>query len=294
MKRYKPYIFCNRRKNQRSFPHDNVILDPRQRKLQQMLRNQTFKLIHARFATSGIRMIPVIKKWNIPLITSFHGFDSPGTARMKRHAKALKQLFTIGDRFTVPCLAMKVALIEHGCPEDKVVVQYSGIDVEKFAYKERVYPIHGPVRIVYVGRLVEKKGAHILLKAFYRLHQLIPRTRLTLIGYGSALGKLKRMCRKLRLERHVDFMGALTHDEVAKQLAQSHIFCLPSMKDQTGNQEGIPNAIKEAMACGLPVVSTFHAGIPELIKDGITGHLVADPFNHTTGNLAGAWKKCPN
>jgi glycosyltransferase involved in cell wall biosynthesis len=276
MKSYVPYIFCGKRKNKSTFPCDNVIIDPQYHKLDQTLRKRFFQLIHARFGMSGIRMMPLKEKWRIPLVTSFHGCDSPGTTRMKKHKKSLQRLFSVGECFTVPCQAMKDELIKYGCPVDKIAVHHSGIDLDKFSYKERIFPANGPVRIVYVGRLVEKKGAEILIKAFQRIHQVFPQSRLTLIGDGVLKNKLKQLSKNLHIEKHIEFIGALPHNEVAKQLEQAHVFCLPSMKDRTGNQEGIPNAIKEAMACGIPVVSTFHSGIPELIEDGQTGHLVAE------------------
>ncbi|QGQ94921.1 glycosyltransferase [Paenibacillus psychroresistens] len=276
MKSYVPYIFCIKRKNKNVFPHKKVIIDPHYHKLNHKLKDHFFKLIHARFGTSGIRMLRLKEKWQIPLITSFHGCDSPGTARMKKHKRSLQRLFSVGECFTVPCLAMKQELVKHGCPISKIVVQYSGINLDQFAYKERFYPLDGQIRIVHVGRLVEKKGAEILIKAFHRIQQIFPQARLILIGTGRLLKKLKQLSLDLHLENNIEFLGALPHSEIAKHLEEAHIFCLPSLKDRTGNREGIPNAIKEAMACGLPVVSTFHSGIPELIKDGKNGLLVKE------------------
>ncbi|WP_438347158.1 glycosyltransferase [Paenibacillus sp. FA6] len=274
MKVFEPYVFCEKKKNINSFPFKNVTIDPKYHQLNRMLQKDFFQLIHARFGPSGIRMMPLKEKWKVPLITSFHGCDSPGTKRMKQQKKSLMRLFTVGDCFTVPCQAMKEELIKHGCPEEKVAVQYSGIDLEQFAYKERTIPSEGPVRILYVGRMVEKKGAEMLIKAFQHVQQLYPNTKLCLIGDGELKSKLQQLSKKLHLEQHIEFKGALTHSQVVEELKQAHIFCLPSMKDRSGNQEGIPNAIKEAMACGIPVVSTYHSGIPELIEDGKTGHLV--------------------
>lgn len=274
MKVFKPYVFCGKKKNMNLFPFKNVTIDYKYKQLDQMLQSGFFQLIHARFGPSGIRMMPLKEKWRVPLITSFHGCDSPGSKKMKQQKKSLMRLFSVGDYFTVPCEAMKEELIKHGCPEEKIAVQYSGIDLEQFAYKERTIPTEGPVQITYVGRMVEKKGAEMLIKAFKRVQQVYPNTKLCLIGDGELKSKLQQLSKKLHLEQHIEFKGALTHSQVVEQLKQTHIFCLPSMKDPSGNQEGIPNAIKEAMACGIPVVSTYHAGIPELIEDGKTGHLV--------------------
>ncbi|AOZ91955.1 glycosyltransferase [Paenibacillus crassostreae] len=276
MKAFEPYIFCEKRKNRNYFPHKNVIVDPKYQQLDRMLQNSFFQIIHARFGPSGIRMLPFKEKWKIPLVTSFHGCDSPGTRRMKQQSKSLKRLFSVGDCFTVPCYAMKEELINHGCPVEKITVHYSGIDLNQFVYKERSFPSDHPIEILYVGRLVEKKGAELLIKAFQRVQQVYPQSKLCLIGDGELSNKLKQLSKRLHLEHKIEFKGALSHAQVAEHLEHTHIFCLPSVKDRSGNQEGIPNAIKEAMACGVPVVSTYHSGIPELIEDGKSGHLVAE------------------
>ena len=284
MKRYEPYVFCRKRINRSEMPHEHVIVDPSHRRLDARLKEREFALIHARFGNSGIRMLPLRRKWRVPLVTSFHGCDAPGSSRMRRRRGGLQRLFAEGDLFTVPCEAMKSELTKHGCPAEKVVVHYSGIDLERFAFKPRKAPEGEPIRILYVGRLVEKKGADTLLRAFRHVHQVFPHVRLTLVGEGRLGPRLKRLARRLGISPYVDFLGALPHRAIAKQLESAHIFCLPSRKDRTGNVEGIPNALKEAMASGLPTVSTFHSGIPELIEDGVSGHLVPED---RVGALAG-------
>ncbi len=284
MKRYEPYVFCRKRINRAELPHEHVIVDPSHRRLDARLAEGEFALIHARFGYSGIRMLSLRRKWRVPLVTSFHGCDAPGSRRMRGRRKSLKRLFAEGERFTVPCEAMKSELVKHGCPAEKVVVHYSGVDLDRFAFKVREAPEDGPVRILYVGRLVEKKGADTLLRAFRHVHQAFPHTRLAFVGEGRLKPRLKRLARRLGISPYVEFLGALPHRAISKQLEEAHIFCLPSRTDRTGNVEGIPNALKEAMASGLPTVSTFHSGIPELIEDGVSGHLVAE---NRVGELAG-------
>lgn len=276
LQRYQAYVFCRKRINKAQTPFEHVLIDPQNRRLERMLKHGFIQLIHARFGPAGIRMLPHKLKWKVPLITSFHGCDSPGSRRMKPHRKKLPQLFSLGDCFTVPCQAMKEELIRYGCPEEKVVVQYSGIDVNRFAFKERQFPEDGAVRILYVGRLVEKKGADVLLHAFKQVHGQHPKARLVIVGDGRWKRKLKTLAKRLGLSSCVTFTGALAPGKVAEQLEKAHLFCLPSRSDKTGNREGIPNALKEAMSCGLPVVSTQHSGIPELVEDGVSGFLVPE------------------
>jgi len=276
MKRYEPHVFCGKRINRGDLPHEHVTVDPSHRALDRRLAQREFVLLHARFGNAGIRMLPLRRKWRVPLVTSFHGCDTPGSERMRPYRKALKRLFAEGDRFTVPCRAMGAELAKHGCPAEKIVVHYSGIDLDRFPFKERAAPESGPIRIVFVGRLVEKKGADTLLRAFRYVRQAFPNTRLTLIGDGRLKSELKLLARRLGVLPHVEFLGALPPQRIAKHLDEAHIFCLPSRTDRTGNAEGIPNALKEAMAMGLPVVSTYHSGIPELVEDGVSGHLVPE------------------
>ncbi|HZG79042.1 MAG TPA: glycosyltransferase, partial [Paenibacillus sp.] len=209
MKRYEPYVFCRKRINRSELPHEHVIVDPSHRRLDARLKEREFAMIHARFGDSGIRMLPLSRKWRVPLVTSFHGCDAPGSDRMRRRRGALKRLFAEGDCFTVPCEAMKSELTKHGCPAEKVVVHYSGIDLDRFAFKPREAPEDGPIRILYVGRLVEKKGADTLLRAFRHVHQVFPHTRLALVGEGRLKPRLTRLARRLGISPYVEFLGAL-------------------------------------------------------------------------------------
>jgi len=126
--------------------------------------------------------------------------------------------------------------------------------------------------------LLVKKGLDYAIKAVHILVKKYPNLQYLIIGDGRLRKELQDLIETLGLERHISLVGLKTPDEVIKLLETSHIFILPSVTRNA--QEGIPNALKEAMAMGIPVVSTYHAGIPELVENGITGFLVPEKDEH--------------
>lgn len=263
--------------NLRRFPYPRIKkLPATSRKIARLFRRKRIRLIHARFGNAGVRMLSVKRRLRIPLLTSFHGFDLPAKRkRRKSYHRKLPVLFRVGDKFTVPSRHMKRKLIRWGCPRHKIKIMYSGIDVSKFQYTLRE-PKRDHIVIIGVGRLHPKKGFHILLKAFRKVHKMHPSTRLIIVGDGSERRRLKRMISKYRLKRSVHLKGHVSHRRLARMLAKADIFCLPSLTTRDGNQEGIPNSIKEALATGMPVISTRHGGIPELVGHGKEGFLVPE------------------
>jgi glycosyltransferase involved in cell wall biosynthesis len=152
-----------------------------------------------------------------------------------------------------------------GFPQDKIRVLYGGIELNLFTFTKRVLPVDDEIIILSVGRLVEKKGFDTLIKAFRKIHSKNPRTSLHIIGTGPNREKLLSLIEELDISHAVFLRDVMNSPQFAEELKKAHIFCLASQTAQDGDVEGIPNAIKEAMASGIPVVSTMHAGIPELI-----------------------------
>jgi len=131
-------------------------------------------------------------------------------------------------------------------------------------------------QIVIIGRLVEKKGIGYALQAISRVIAAGRALSCTIIGAGPLRGALERLIGELGIGAHVRMIGSKSHDEVMQVMAQSHILVAPSVTAADGDEEGIPNTLKEAMAMGLPVISTLHAGIPELVENGVSGFLVPE------------------
>jgi len=132
--------------------------------------------------------------------------------------------------------------------------------------------------LISTGRLIEKKGHTYTLQALALLKRSRPELAFTLdiVGEGPDEAALKAETARLGLEAVVRFHGGLPHQRTLELLRNAAIFVLPSVTAADGDMEGIPVSIMEAMALGLPVVSTFHSGIPELVEDGVSGRLVPE------------------
>jgi len=153
---------------------------------------------------------------------------------------------------------------------------YGGVDLSRFRYIPRKLPKKGPIRFLAVGRFVSKKGFDDLIDAFAILRKKYKNVHLTLIGEGESLSIYRRKIRKYRLQNHVHIKPWVNYHRIQNEYYRAHIFCAPSKTDSSGNQEGIPNTLKEAMATGMPCIATSHAGIPEIMKNGKTGVLVQE------------------
>ncbi|AOZ91957.1 glycosyltransferase [Paenibacillus crassostreae] len=277
IKSFKPIMFTRKKMNLKLFPFKRIKRLPHSpRKITKVFKRNKIKLIHARFGNSGVRLIHVKQRLRIPMITSFHGFDLPTKRNpRKSYHRMLPVLFRVGDKFTVPSRHMKNQLIRWGCPNHKIEIMYSGIDLKKFSYKKRDNKTE-ELTIITVGRLHKKKGHQYLLRAFKKIHDHYPSARLVIVGEGRERKKIKRLITSLKLNKYVKMKGLIAHNQLSELLYRADIFCLPSLTTKDGNHEGIPNAIKEAMATGLPIVSTRHGGIPELVTDGQEGLLVPE------------------
>jgi glycosyltransferase involved in cell wall biosynthesis len=175
------------------------------------------------------------------------------------------------------------------CPESaaRIVRVYNGIDPAEFtdraAFAERARP-----RIVSVARLIEFKGHHVLIDACAELRRRGRDFDCTIVGEGPWRGRLEARIRELGLGEHVRLAGLRSQDEVKHLLADADVFALASIVDAQGACDVLPTVILEAMATGLPVVSTTLAGVPELVEEGVTGFLAAPG---DAAGLAGALER---
>jgi colanic acid/amylovoran biosynthesis glycosyltransferase len=209
------------------------------------------------------------------LVTTFHGADV--SAAVRRYGdNVYARLFEAGDLFLPISQHWKNRLIELGCPADKIVVHRMGIDCDAFSFVARRPRGDGTVRFISVCRLVEKKGIEYAIRAIAALAGTGRKVAYDVVGDGPERARLEHLAAEAAVNGLVKFHGWQKRDEVMALLATANAFVAPSVTASSGEQEGIPVALMEAMAMGLPVVSTRHSGIPELIDEGVSGLLVQE------------------
>ena len=240
------------------------------------LEKGPFDVIHCQFGTLGLKavLLKQIGAISCKIVTSIRGFDI--TAVLEKSPEIYDELFRKGDLFLPVSQSLMERLIRAGCDEKKIKVHYSGIDCLKFKYFERKLVSDEPVKVLTIARLVEKKGIAFAIKAVARLISEGKRILYIVIGDGALHDDLLEMTERLGVVPHVKLLGWKTQEEVRLLLQEAHILIAPSVTSSDGDQEGIPNVVKEAMVSGLPVISTLHSGIPELVADGISGFLVPE------------------
>jgi colanic acid/amylovoran biosynthesis glycosyltransferase len=208
------------------------------------------------------------------IITSFRGYDISSYVR-DQGENSYQDLFKRGDLFLCVSQRIKANLIRLGCDARKIIVHRSGIDTNKFALMGESKK-NGMTTILTIARLVEKKGVEYGIEAVAEIVKRHPRIKYKIAGEGPLKDKLQVLIAELKVGDNIKLVGWKSQDQITELLKTSDILLAPSVTSSTGDQEGIPGAIMEAFAAGLPVVSTNHAGIPELVQDGDSGFLVPE------------------
>ena len=179
-----------------------------------------------------------------------------------------------GAAFTVTCTEHNRTHLAAIAPAAKVLRMYHGVDTHRLQPPARAHGAGHEPLILSVGRLRAKKGFHTLIEACALLRTAGIRFRTQIVGYGPERAALSAAIARYRLDEMIELTGRLDHDEVVRRYGDAELFVLPCTIVADGDRDGIPNVLLEAMATGLPVVSTKVSGIPELVADGENGLLV--------------------
>ncbi len=231
-------------------------------------------VLHAHFGPNARRFAFARAQAQAPLVVSFHGYDF--SAQPRAHGSAMYDvLFETADVVTFNCEHARSALESLGCPPERLTRLRMPIVASEHAFRERHLWPGETVRIVTVGRLVEKKGHAVALRAIADVARDVP-VRYDIVGGGPLAEALGALVRTLGLEGVVTLHGGRDSAFVRRLLDRAHLFVLASKEAPDGDEEGAPVALMEAHASGLPVVSTLHAGVPEVVLHGQSGLLVPE------------------
>ncbi|MGB3613508.1 MAG: glycosyltransferase [Elainellaceae cyanobacterium] len=206
---------------------------------------------------------------------TFHGLDL-SSHLLTSGKDVYNPLFAQGSLLLPISQFWEKRLIELGGSANSVRVHHMGIDTERFPFQPREFPKDGAIRIISIARLVEKKGIEYSIRALKPVVEQFPNLLYSVVGDGPLMPQLAQLVQELQLGDNVQLLGWQKQDDVVKLLELSHVMVAPSVISSDGDMEGIPVVLMEAMAMGLPVVSTWHSGIPELVVDGVSGSLVPE------------------
>ncbi|HDK41763.1 MAG TPA: colanic acid biosynthesis glycosyltransferase WcaL, partial [Candidatus Pacearchaeota archaeon] len=209
------------------------------------------------------------------VITTFHGADMSRYIERKGN-KVYNYLLENGDLFLPISERWKNELINLGCNEQKIIVHRMGVDTNKFVFTHRNLTANKKIHLLTVARLVEKKGVQYGIQAVAKAVRKYPDIEYRIVGNGPLKSEMKLLIDKLKIEDKVKLIGRKRQEDVIELMKDADILLAPSVTDNNGDQEGIPVVLMEALAQGLPVISTYHSGIPELIQDGESGYLVPE------------------
>jgi colanic acid/amylovoran biosynthesis glycosyltransferase len=242
-------------------------------------------IIHAHFGPSGYNFLFYKRLFRLPMVTNFYGYDlSQLTNRDSRWRKRYKKLFKNGNCFLVQGNNMKKSLTELGCPEEKIISLNIGIDLEKIKFTPRNIGSDGIIKILIASRFREKKGIPYAIEAFGKVKESHPELNLELTLIGNSDGSIKGetekknildVIDKYNLKKVVRLLGFMPYSSLIEEAEKYHIFLSPSITASDGDNEGgAPIAIVEMSASGMPILSTRHCDIPEVVIDGKSGFLV--------------------
>jgi colanic acid/amylovoran biosynthesis glycosyltransferase len=248
------------------------------RNITNYLQMHDVDIIHYHYGTDAGVFVKAGASTGLPSLVSFYGYDCSSFPRwyFGLGTRYLHRVFDNVDYCLAMSEDMKSDLISIGCPQDKIILHYYGTDVQQFPVK-RTYEQKDEVVFLSVGYLVPQKGHIFTLTALKKALRLTnKKIKLRIVGEGRLEERLKEFTVQNDLSKNVFFVGPLHYlsREFLEEYRRADIFVHPSVVSETNEKEGIPGAIVEAMAAGLPVLSTFHAGIPSVITNNSTGLLV--------------------
>jgi glycosyltransferase involved in cell wall biosynthesis len=240
-----------------------------------LVRRHQPDLLLVEFGFHALRVMEAAAECQIPLVVHFRGSDLSAWTKFGAQKMRYRRLMRIASGAIVKSQPMRQTLLDLGMESERILISASGANAQLFHSSA---PGSAPPVFLAVGRFVDKKGPLFTIRAFAQLVGHHPRTDLALwmVGEGPLQQQAKALVRELGLESVVRFWGAQPQQKVAELMREARGFVQHSVVAPDGDSEGNPVAVMEAQLSGLPVVATRHAGIPEVVRHGESGWLVAE------------------
>jgi len=228
------------------------------------------RVLHAHFGYTGSQVLSVKHKTGLPLVTTFYGEDISVLPKIENWSKAYLKLFEQGDLFLVEGPHMKQRLLEIGCPSEKADIQRIAIHLKKYPFRQRFPKGKGErVRLLFCGTFREKKGLKYALDAVRHAHSRYSHLEFRIIGDGELRSQVEQTIDRGHMRPYTKLLGFQTHKSMINEMESADFFIHPSVTGKNGDTEGgAPTTILEAQACGLPILSTTHADIPNIVVSG--------------------------
>lgn len=245
--------------------------------IQELVEHFVPDVIHCQFGSEAARFLENFTRTDIPVFITFHGFDASEKLKSKVYIRRLKPLLSRSNVFPIFVSEYLRSRFTAHIPVTRSFLLHYGTDIDKFLRSSRDTS-RTPYIFLQLSSFREKKGHYYTIKAFQKLLQSDPSLdcRLVLAGDGPLLPEIKKLVHSTGLGNRVIFPGLVNSEEARRLMDDARAFVHHSITASNGDTEGMPNAIMEAMAMELPVLSTYHSGIPELVEDGVNGFLVQE------------------
>ena len=287
---FEPHVVCRQRDLPAEFPFESVVTVPEewsrahparwwstavegvtgrtpwQRRIERTVREANPHVVHAHFGQVGVRVLPALQRVNVPLVTSFYGYDATGFANSATGRRLIPRLLSFGTLFLAEGPVMRQRVIALGASADRVRIVPIAIDLSK--YPTWTPSTEVPV-VLFVARFVEKKGLPDAIAAFALARVAHPQLRMRIIGDGPEQQRAHESAAALGVAHAIEWLGPRPHAEVIEHLRRSTVLIQPSLTAQDGDTEGgAPTTLIEAQAIGVPIVATRHADIPHVAPAG--------------------------
>lgn len=236
--------------------------------LHKSLVDNNIDVILVEYGTLAHSLLPLFRVCNIPFIVHFHGYDASVKAIIEE-CQNYREVFEKAAKVIAVSKIMLQSLKELGCPKSKLILNRCG---PNNLFLE-VNSSKGNLELLAIGRFVDKKAPYLTIIAFSKVLDQYPEAKLIMAGDGPLLNSCINLVEYLDITDAVSFPGVITPDEFRKKLETCRAFVQHSIVAHNGDMEGTPVAILEAQAAAVPVISTFHAGIPDVIIHNQSGLL---------------------